>query len=300
MAPSPLQPTVPALAEGPFPTSGTLSSGSFDRILEPGTGLRSGQLLRELWDYRELLAFLTWRDVKVRYRQTLVGVLWAVLQPFMLMIVFTIFLNKLASVPSDGLPYPIFAYAGLVPWTLFSSSLTGVSNSIVSSAGLISKVYFPRLVIPIAVTGSFIFDFAIALGLLVALMVYYGVYPGLALLALPALVLLALVTALSIGIWLTALNVRYRDIKYTVPFLLQLWLFASPITYAASLVPHRWRLVYSVNPMSTVIDGFRWALLGVPWSPGGSAVVSLGVVLALLVSGVVYFRRVEKTFADIV
>jgi lipopolysaccharide transport system permease protein len=294
---SPLQPLVELSGATPAPA---VTRESFDRVLEPGGGLRSSLPLRELWTYRELLGFLTWRDVKVRYRQTVVGVLWAVLQPFLLMVVFTIFLNKLASVPSDGLPYPIFAYAGLVPWTLFSSSLTGVSNSIVSNAGLISKIYFPRLVIPIAVIGSFVFDFVIALGLLVAMMVYYDAYPDWAVLALPAFVVLALVTALSVGIWLTALNVRYRDIKYTVPFLLQLWLFASPITYAASLVPSRWHLAYSLNPMSTVVDGFRWSLLGVPWSPGASTVVSLAVVLALLGSGLVYFRRTEATFADIV
>jgi len=281
-------------------TVGPQSLDSFDRVLEPRKGLRGSLRLRELWTYRELLGFLTWRDVKVRYRQTALGALWALIQPFTLMIVFTIFLNRLAHVPSNGLPYPIFAYAGLVPWTLFSSSLSGVSDSLVSSSNLISKVYFPRLVIPLAVTGSFLFDFVIALTLLVGMMVYYGVYPGLAILALPALVLLALLTALAVGIWLTALNVRYRDVKYTVPFLLQVWLFASPIAYASSLVPHRWRLVYSLNPMATVIDGFRWALLGVSWSPGASAIVSLAVVAVLLASGLVYFRGMERTFADIV
>jgi lipopolysaccharide transport system permease protein len=254
----------------------------------------------ELWAYRELLAFLTWRDVKVRYRQTAIGALWAVLQPFMLMVVFTIFLNRLAHVPSNRLPYPIFAYAGLVPWALFSSSLSGVSDSLVSSSNLISKVYFPRLVIPLAVIGSFVFDFVIALGLLVGMMFYYGVYPGVAILALPAFVLLALLTALSVGLWLTALNVRYRDVKYAVPFLLQIWLFASPIAYATSLVPHRWRVVYSLNPMTTVIDGFRWSLLDVPWAPGASFGVSMAMIATLLVSGVVYFRRMERTFSDVV
>jgi lipopolysaccharide transport system permease protein len=273
---------------------------SFDRILEPRRGLRASLRLDELWAYRELLAFLTWRDVKVRYRQTALGALWALLQPFMLMIVFTIFFNRVAHVPSSDLPYPIFAYAGLVPWTLFSSSLSGVSGSLVSSSSLISKVYFPRLVIPLAVTGSFLFDFVIALGLLVGMMVYYGVYPGIAVVALPVFVLLTLLTALSVGIWLTALNVRYRDVKYAVPFLLQLWLFASPIAYATSLVPSRWRLVYSLNPMTSVIDGFRWALLGVPWAPGKSLAVSLAMVVVLLGSGLVYFRSMERTFADVV
>jgi lipopolysaccharide transport system permease protein len=276
------------------------SLDSFDRILEPRRGLRGALQFKELWAYRELLGFLTWRDVTVRYRQTVIGALWAVLQPFTLMIVFSIFLNKLAHVPSNGLPYPLFSFSGLVPWTLFAASLGGASDSLVGSSGLISKVYFPRLVIPLAVTGSFVFDFVIAFALLVGMMVYYGVYPGLAVVAVPALVLLTLLTALSVGLWLTALNVRYRDIRYTVPFLLQVWLFASPIAYASSLVPHQWRLVYSLNPMTTVIDGFRWSLLGSAWSPGWSAVVSLSVVAALLVSGLAYFRKMERTFADVI
>ncbi|MGZ6268872.1 MAG: ABC transporter permease [Candidatus Limnocylindrales bacterium] len=273
---------------------------SFDRVFEPSSGLRAMLRLREVWAYRELLVFLTWRDVKVRYRQTAIGALWAVIQPFMLMVVFTIFLGRLAHVPSNGLPYPIFAYAALVPWTLFSSSLSSVSDSLVSSSNLISKVYFPRLVIPLAAVGSFVFDFVIALGLLVAMMVYYGIYPGWPILALPALTLLTLLTALSVGMWLTALNVRYRDVKYAIPFLIQIWLFASPIAYATSLVPSRWRLVYSLNPMVGVIDGFRWALLGVAWQPGSFFVVSLAMIAALLVSGLVYFRKMERTFADIV
>lgn len=273
---------------------------TFDRVLAPNGALSGMVRLRELWAYRELLGFLTWRDVKIRYRQTVIGMLWAVLQPFMLMVVFTIFLNKLAHVPSSGLPYPIFSFAGLVPWTLFASSLSGISNSLVGSAGLISKVYFPRLVVPLAVTGSFIFDFVVALCLLGGMMGWYGVHPGIAILALPALVLLVLLTALSVGIWLTALNVRYRDVQYVVPFVLQLWLFASPIAYASSLVPHRWQLVYSLNPMTTVIEGFRWALLGLPWSPGWTPVVSLSVVAVLLGTGLVYFRRTERTFADVV
>lgn len=273
---------------------------SFDRVLEPSSGFRALLRLHELWAYRELLLFLTWRDVKVRYRQTAIGALWAVIQPFMLMVVFTIFLGRLAHVPSSGLPYPIFAYAALVPWALFSSSLSSVSDSLVSSSNLISKVYFPRLVIPLAAIGSFLFDFVIALGLLVAMMVYYGIYPGVEILALPVLTLVTLLTALSVGIWLTALNVRYRDVKYAIPFLIQVWLFASPIAYATSLVPSGWRLVYSLNPMASVIDGFRWALLGVPWQPGKSAGVSLAMVALLLVSGLFYFRRMERTFADVV
>jgi lipopolysaccharide transport system permease protein len=288
------------VADPVAPAAAPRDLDSFDRVLERRSGV--GRILRveELWAYRELLAFLTWRDVKVRYRQTALGAAWALIQPFALMVVFTIFLGHLADVPSNGLPYPIFAFAALVPWTLFSSSLSSVTNSLVGSTNLISKVYFPRLVIPLAVIGSFLLDFAIALVLLVVMMVYYDVYPGWGVLLVPVLTLVTLVTALSVGIWLTALNVRYRDIKYTVPFLLQIWLFASPIAYATTLVPERWRIVYSLNPMASVIDGFRWALLGTPWAIGVLPVVSLGVVLLVLVSGLVYFRRVEQTFADIV
>jgi lipopolysaccharide transport system permease protein len=273
---------------------------TFDRVLEPREGFAGSLRLGELWAYRELLGFLTWRDVKIRYRQTSIGFVWALLQPFMLMVVFTIFLNRLAHVPSNGLPYPIFSFAGLVPWMLFASSLSAISSSLVASSNLISKVYFPRLVIPLAVTGSFLFDFLIALGMLGVMMAWYGVYPGIALLALPAFVVLVLLTALAVGIWLTALNVRYRDIQYTVPFIVQVWLFVTPIAYASTLVPERWRLLYSLNPMSTVVEGSRWALLGDPWSPGKAAIISIGVVAVLLISGLFYFRRMERTFADIV
>lgn len=273
---------------------------TFDRVLEPRKGLSGTVGLGELWEYRELLAFLTWRDVKIRYRQTSIGMLWAVLQPLMMMVVFTIFLNRLAHVPSSGLPYPLFAFSGLVVWVLFASSLATVSDSLVTSSNLISKIYFPRLVIPLAVIGSYIFDFAIALGLLGGMMAWYGVDPGPELAALPAFLLLVLLTGLSVGIWLTALNVRYRDVKYAVPFVLQIWLFVSPIAYAASLVPPGWRIAYSLNPMATVIEGFRWSLLGVPWSPGWTLVVSLAVVTVLLVSGLIHFRRMERTFADII
>jgi lipopolysaccharide transport system permease protein len=272
----------------------------FDRVLAPQRGLSGSLRLAEVWAYRELLGFLTWRDVKIRYRQTGIGLLWAVIQPFTLMVVFTIFLNRLTHVPSDGLPYPIFAFAGLVPWTLFASSVSSVSDSLVSSSNLISKVYFPRLVIPLAVTGSYLFDFVIALGVLIGMMVWYGIYPGIEVLAVPALVLLTMLTALSVGVWLTALNVRYRDVKYAVPFLLQVWLFMSPIAYASSAVPDRWALVYSLNPMTTVIDGFRWALLGVPWSPGPTVFISLAVVAVLLFTGLHHFRRTERTFADVI
>lgn len=274
--------------------------GQFERVFEARHGISRTLGLRELWPYRELLFFLTWRDVKVRYRQTVVGAVWAVIQPFMLMIVFTVVFHRLAHVPSDGLPYPIFSFTGLIPWTLFSASLGGISGSLVSSSNLLTKVYFPRLVIPLAVTGSYLFDFGIALALLGGMMGYYGVHPGFAIIALPVLTLLVLLTALSVGIWLTALNVRYRDIQYTVPFVLQLWLFASPIAYATTLVPHRWRLVYSLNPMTTVIDGFRWSLVGIPWSPGWAALVSFASVLVLLVTGLLYFRRMERTFADVI
>jgi lipopolysaccharide transport system permease protein len=272
--------------------------GSFDRVLAPQKGLGGTLRLGELWAYRELLFFLTWRDVKVRYKQTALGAAWAVIQPFTLMVVFTIFLGRLAHVPSDGFPYPVFAYAALVPWTLFSQSLASVSDSLVSNANLVSKVYFPRLVIPLAVIGSFVFDFLIALVVLVGLMLYYGVYPGLGILALPVLVALTVLTSLSVGIWLTALNVRYRDVRYTVPFLIQVWLFASPIAYASSLVPGRWQFLYSLNPMVGLVNAYRWSLLGAPWTPDRYLLVSVMTVSVLLTTGVVYFRRTERTFAD--
>jgi lipopolysaccharide transport system permease protein len=256
--------------------------------------------LAEVWDYRELLYFLSWRDVKVRYRQTLFGAAWAILQPFLLMVVFTVFLGHLARVGSQGLPYPIFSYTALVPWALFSAALTGAATSVVGSGTLVSKIYFPRLVLPVAAVGSYLVDFVIAFALLVGMMVYYGIYPNWHVVTLPAFVLLAIAAALAVGIGLGALNVRYRDVRFAIPFVVQLWLFASPIAYSASQVPEQWRLVYALNPMVGVVEGFRWALLGVGRPPGGMVAVSAAATIAVLVGSVLYFRRMEGGFADVI
>jgi lipopolysaccharide transport system permease protein len=256
--------------------------------------------LGEVWQYRELLYFLAWRDVKVRYRQTAFGAAWAVLQPFLLMVVFSIFLGRLAGVKSEGLPYPIFAFAALVPWTLFSSSLTGASTSVVGSGPLLSKIYFPRLVLPIAAVGSYLLDFVIAMGVLVAMMAYYDIYPSGAVVWLPAFVALAIVAALAIGIGLAAVNVRYRDVRYALPFLVQLWLFASPIAYPVTAVPEGLRTVYGLNPVVGTVEGFRWALLGTDAPPAGMLAASAAVSAALLLAGCFYFRRTEAGFADVI
>jgi lipopolysaccharide transport system permease protein len=256
--------------------------------------------LRELWEYRELLYFLTWRDIKVRYKQTALGAAWAVIQPFFLMVVFSLFFGRLAGVPSDGVPYPIFSFCGLLPWQLFANSLTQSSNSLVGSQNLITKVYFPRLVVPISAVLGGLVDFAIAFVILLGMLFYYGIVPGWQIVALPALVILAVLTALAVGLWLSALNVQYRDVRYTINFLVQFWLFATPVAYPSSIVPEKWRAIYGLNPMVGVVDGFRWSLLGRPQAPGVSLLVSTVVVLVLLVGGLYYFRRLEQQFADIV
>lgn len=256
--------------------------------------------LRDLWDYRELLYFMVWRDVKVRYKQTLLGAGWAILQPVLTMLVFSIFFGRLAGLPSDGIPYPLFAYTGLVPWQLFSYALTQSSNSLVGNQQLITKVYFPRLVIPLsAVLGSFV-DFVLAFVVLLGLMVYYGISPTLTIVALPVFTLLTIATALSVGLWLSALNVEYRDVRHTIPFLIQFWLFATPIAYPSSLIPEPWRVWYGLNPMAGVVEGFRWALFGTTIDIGAMVGISTLVVAVLLLSGLIYFRRMERTFADIV
>jgi lipopolysaccharide transport system permease protein len=269
-------------------------------VIQPTRG-RGALGLRELWSYRELLYFMVWRDVKVRYKQTAIGAGWAILQPFMMMVVFSIFLGKLAKIqPNNGIPYPVFVYTALVPWTLFAATLGASSDSLVGNANLISKVYFPRLLLPLAAAGSFIFDFLLAMVVLVGLMTYYGLHPGWGIVALPALVVLAVLTAVSVGIWLTALNVRYRDVRYAVPFLVQIWLFSSPVAYPSTLVPAHWRTLYGLNPMAGVVEGFRWALLGRGSAPGPLIAVSTAVVLVILAGGVYYFKRTERTFADVV
>jgi len=255
---------------------------------------------QELWEYRELLYFLTWRDIKVRYKQTVLGAAWAIIQPFFTMVVFSIFFGKLARMPSDGLPYPIFAYCALLPWGYFAGALGGASNSLIGSANLLTKVYFPRLIIPLASTIRGLIDFAIAFTILIGMMLYYGIVPTIATLTLPLFLLMAMATALGVGLWLSALSVRYRDVQYLIPFLTQLWLFATPVAYPSSLVPEAWRPLYGLNPMVGVIEGFRWALLGAGQTSGLMLAISVAVVLALLVSGMFYFRKTERTFADVV
>ena len=256
--------------------------------------------LTAIWEYRELLYFLVWRDLKVRYRQTIIGIGWVVLQPLMTMVVFTAVFGNFAKVPSDGVPYPIFAYSALLPWNLFASSLSRGSESVVGNAQLISKIYFPRLLLPFSGVLSPIVDFAISFVIFIAMMIWFHTLPTSGILALPLLLFLVLVTALAVGLWLSALNVRYRDVGHAIPFLVQLWLFASPVAYPVSLVPEKWRLLYGVNPMTGVVEGFRWALLGRTAAPGRWMVVSVLVTLVLLIGGLYYFRRMERTFADVV
>jgi lipopolysaccharide transport system permease protein len=267
--------------------------------IEPSSGFVPLKI-SELWEYRELLYFLIWRDVKVRYKQTALGVLWAIIQPVLTMVVFSIFFGKLGKLSSDGLPYPIFSFAALVPWTLFSSGLTQATNSLVSSSNLIQKVYFPRLIIPIATVLAGVVDFLLALAVLLVLMLYYGITPTINILWLPLFLLMTIIASLAVSLWLSALNVQYRDVKYVIPFLTQIWMFATPIAYSSSLLSESWRTVYGLNPMVGVVEGFRWALLGTNTSPGMMAIVSAGVALILLVSGAYYFRRLEKTFADLI
>jgi len=256
--------------------------------------------LGDLWRYRDLLLLLTWRDVSVRYKQTALGAAWAILQPVLTMVVLSIFFGHLAKVPSDGLPYPVFAFCALLPWQLFAHALTESSNSLVSSQSLITKVYFPRLIIPLAATLAGLVDFAVALVVLIGMMWFFGILPGVGILAVPLLVLVTITVAFAVGLWLSALNVQYRDVRYALPFLAQIWLFATPISYPSSLVPERWRGVYALNPMVGVVEGFRWALLGIDRPPTTLFAMSIIVALALLCSGLFYFRAMERTFADAV
>src|SRR5579859_6026678 len=266
-------------------------------VIEPSKGWVSLKL-RELWKYRELLYFLTWRDVKVRYKQTIIGAAWAIVQPVMTMIVFSIFFGGLAKVPSDGVPYPIFSFTALVPWGLFTYGLGSASNSLVGSSNLIKKIYFPRLIIPISSILSGVLDFLLAFAVLLVLMVGFAIRPTANVIWLPALLLLTLVTSLGIGLWLSAMNVEFRDIRYIVPFLTQFWMFATPIAYPSSLIQNdTLRTLYGLNPMVGVVEGFRWALLGTDTAPGPIILVSIAAALFLLVSGAFYFRRMEKTFA---
>jgi lipopolysaccharide transport system permease protein len=256
--------------------------------------------LRELWSYRELLFFLTWRDVKVRYKQTAIGVAWAVLQPLLTMLVFAVVFGAFIRVPSDDVPYPVFAYVALLPWTFFATALTRAGGSLVTDASLITKVYFPRLLLPVSAVLSSALDFCVAFLLLLVLMAWYGIAPGPGVVTLPLFLLLAFLTALGCGLWLSALNVRYRDIAYVIPFLIQVWFFLTPVAYPSSLVPERWRALYGLNPMAGVVEGFRWALLGTAGTPGVTLVVSAAVVAIVFLGGVFWFRRLEQGFADVV
>lgn len=254
----------------------------------------------ELWEFRELLFFLVWRDVKVRYKQTALGISWAIIQPVMTMLVFSIFFGKLAKLSSDGVPYPIFSFAALVPWTLFSNGLTQATNSIVANSNLIKKVYFPRLIIPMATVFGGLVDFVLAFGVLILLMLLYGIAPTINIVWLPVFLLITLIASLAVSLWLSALNVEYRDVKYVIPFITQVWLFATPIAYSSTLLEEPWRTLYGLNPMVGVVEGFRWALLGTATEPGWMVAFSAAAAIALLVSGAFYFRRMEKTFADII
>ena len=268
-------------------------------ILKPTRGW--GRLnLGEIWKYRELTYFLTWRDLKVRYKQTVLGASWAVLQPFLTMVVFSVFFGSLLNVPSEGVPYPIFSYTALLPWGVFAKALNDAGRSLVANRSMITKIYFPRMVIPLASEISGLVDFAIAFVVLLVMMWYFKIPPTTNIWTLPIFLLLAMVTALGVGLWLSALNVLYRDIGYIIPFLTQLWFYLTPIVYPASQVPEQWQTLYALNPMVGVVEGFRWALLGTSTTPGPMVAVSSVVAFLMLVSGMFYFRRMERTFADTV
>ncbi len=267
--------------------------------IEPSKGWVSLKLL-ELWAYRELIYFLVWRDIKVRYKQTVLGVAWAVIQPFCTMVVFSVFFGRLAKIPSDGIPYPIFAYAALVPWTFFANGMSKASNSLVGSSSLIQKVYFPRLSIPLAAVLSGVIDFLLSFVILVVMMKYYNLTPTGNVILLPFLLALSFCTALGVALWLSAMNVQFRDVQYIMPFLAQFWMFATPIAYPSSLLSEPWRTLYGINPMVGVVEGFRWALLGTDTAPGPMIIVSSMVSLLILLGGALYFRRMEKTFADVI
>lgn len=256
--------------------------------------------LKEVWAYRELLYFFVWRDIKVRYKQTILGAAWAVIQPFFTMVVFSLFFGRLAQVPSDGLPYPVFSYAALVPWTFFATGVSQASNTLVANANMVKKIYFPRLTMPVATVLAGAVDFVLAFIVLLGMLAYYKVTPTINVLWLPLFLLLALVTAVGVSLWLSALNVQFRDVRYIVPFIVQFWLFITPIAYSSSLLSEPWRTLYGINPMAGVVEGFRWALLGTDTAPGPIVAVSTLVAVGLLLSSILYFRRMEKSFADLV
>jgi len=271
--------------------------------LKPAKGLAALNL-KDLWDYRELIYFLTWRDLKVRYKQTLLGFTWVLLQPVINMVVFTILFGQLLNVPTGGIPYPIFSFAALLPWLYFASSLSRSSTTLVGSANLISKVFFPRMVIPIAGVLSGLVDFLVSLIVLVGMMLFYKIIPTWNLLLMPLFLLLALLTALGFGLWLSALNVRFRDVNHLVPFIIEIWKYATPVIYGSTLIPEKFRFLLGLNPMTGVVEGFRWAILGSKYvenfNPGPLFIVSISITLLVLISGVIFFRNTERTFADII
>lgn len=266
--------------------------------IEPSRGWVSLEL-QDLWKFRELLYFLIWRDIKVRYKQTILGATWAIIQPFFTMVVFSLFFGRLAGIPSDGIPYPIFSYAGLLPWQYFAQSLRQSSNSLVGSSHLITKVFFPRLIIPISSALSGVIDFVIAFSVLLGMMVYYQIKPTIWIFLLPLFLLLALITALGTGLWFSALSVQYRDVRFIVPFVIQFWMFITPVVYPSSMLEEPWRTLYGINPMVGVVEGFRWALLNTD-PPKAMIVISALVAIGLLVSGVYFFKRMEETFSDVI
>jgi lipopolysaccharide transport system permease protein len=256
--------------------------------------------LKEVWEHRELTAIFIWRDLKVRYRQTVIGAAWAIVQPFLTMVIFSVFFGRLAHVPSDSIPYPIFSYAALVPWTFFANSINLASNSLVGNAEMIKKIYFPRLTMPIASVLGGLVDFFLAFLILLLMMFYYGFVPTINILWFPVFLLLSMITALGVSLWLGAMNVQFRDVRYMIPFITQAWLFATPVAYPSSLLTEPWHTLYGLNPMVGVVEGFRWALLGTNTAPGPMMIISFFVALLILITGVYYFRRVEKIFADVI
>lgn len=268
-------------------------------IIKPSRGW-SFPDLKEVWEYRELIYFFAWRDIKVRYKQTVLGASWAIIQPFFTMVVFSIFFGRLAGIPSENVPYPIFSYTALVPWTYFANNITGISTSLVSQRGIMEKVYFPRIIVPLATIISGLVDFSLAFVLLLGMMLYYGIFPTSSVVFVPLIMLFSIAAALGAGLWLSSLNVLYRDVGYAIPFLIQFWLFATPIAYPSTLVPARWRAIFGINPMTGVVEGFRWALLGAGQGldPLGLA-VSVVIVTIMLLTGLMFFRRNVRSFVDI-
>jgi len=267
-------------------------------VIRPGKGF-STQDLVVLWEFRELFYFLVWRDVKIRYKQTVIGAAWAIIQPVMTMVIFTVIFGNFAKIPSDGLPYAVFSYTALLPWNYFSQAITRSGDSLVGDSNLIKKVYFPRLMIPLAAVASPLVDFFVSFLVLLVMLAWFGITPGWGVLVLPVFVALAFMTALAVGLWLSPLNARYRDIRYTIPFLVQLWMYASPVVYSVSIVPEKWRLIFSLNPLAGVIEGFRWALLGKGNPAIGAIMISACVVLLVLLGGIFFFKRMERYFADV-